>query len=213
MNRSRTMEANKSKKIIALCAFLSVVAFGTSFYFGKQQAQIDKEYHAKNEQLVQKKDELRNLPNTINKKLLKNNDSSSAQQLKQSNQVVEKGKMLFSQLYKINSDMSDNEWKNRRSYLKRFATESALLTTGLNYEEQGINRTYDTKIKVKKIKVNTGLTENNELDGIVQITYDQNTNLSDDTDRIVALYQFLYNFNTQKFTTLVPVGQLSSEQI
>ena len=207
------MEANKSKKVITLCAVLSLVAFGTSFYFGKQQSQIDKQYQIKSEELAQKKDELRNLPNTINKKLLKNNNSSSAKQLKQTNQVVEKGKLLFSELYKINSDMSDNEWKNRRTYLKRFATENALLTTGLNYEEQGINRTYDTKIEVKKIKVNTGLTQNNELDGIVQITYDQSTNLSDDTDRIVALYQFVYDFNTQKFTTLVPVGQLSSEQI
>lgn len=213
MNRSKTMEANKSKKVITLCAVLSLVAFGTSFYFGKQQSQIDKQYQIKSEELAQKKDELRNLPNTINKKLLKNNNSSSAKQLKQTNQVVEKGKLLFSELYKINSDMSDNEWKNRRTYLKRFATENALLTTGLNYEEQGINRTYDTKIEVKKIKVNTGLTQNNELDGIVQITYDQSTNLSDDTDRIVALYQFVYDFNTQKFTTLVPVGQLSSEQI
>lgn len=207
------MEANKSKKVITLCAVFSLVAFGTSFYFGKQQSQIDKQYQIKSEELAQKKDELRNLPNTINKKLLKNNNSSSAKQLKQTTQVVEKGKLLFSELYKINSDMSDNEWKNRRTFLKRFATENALLTTGLNYEEQGINRTYDTKIEVKKIKVNTGLTQNNELDGIVQITYDQSTNLSDDTDRIVALYQFVYDFNTQKFTTLVPVGQLSSEQI
>lgn len=207
------MDKRKSQSQIVAVLGVALAAFGLTSYFHAKQQSINDEYQKRSAVLVTKRAELDNLPEKVNKSLLKNNPTQSAQQMRETNEVVEKGKSLFTQLYKINSNMTDEQWQDRRELMNRYATKEALIATGLDYSSQGINRLTDSKIDLKKVKVDTGITADNELDGIIQVSYIQDSNLQDDKEKLVTMYQFIYDLKTHKFTTLVPLGEVSSEQI
>lgn len=207
------MDKKLSNKIITFSSLATVACTATMFVFNQKQQSINSEYEQQVQILNNKQNELTELPEKYTKQAAAKSSTPNATQIKQTDLVVDRAENLFTQLYKINSKMTQRQWDGRRELLKRYATEEALTATGLNYNSQGINRMYDQKLKVQHIKVNTGLTSNNKLDGIVQVTYTQDSNLQDGEERLVAMYQYIYDFTSKKFTTLTPLGQVSSEQI
>ena len=96
------MDKRKSQSQIVAALGVALAAFGLTFYFHTKQQSINDEYQKRSAVLVTKRSELDNLPEKVNKSLLKDNPTQSAKQMRDTNEVVEKGKALFTQIYKIN---------------------------------------------------------------------------------------------------------------
>lgn len=202
----------KYTKITVCTAIITVITAGWIMFNHNQQAQINAEVQSQQKVLEKKQDELKNIPQQVTNNLLKDNNSSNARQIKDSNEASDRTKTFFTELYHIDSEMSQSEWTDRIKNLHQYATDGVIKYTALDYESQGINRKDNLKIKVKDVNITTSISADNAVSGLAKVTYVQSSNIQDYPEKKTVCWQFVYNMTTKKIDAILSLGQLKSQK-
>lgn len=207
------MKKENSSKIIIGASIALLLSGGLVFYNYNQQEKINAEVQNRQEILDKKEKELSTLPKTVTKKLLKNNDTETAKRLELNAQASQRVKAFFTELYHVDSHMTQEQWDQRYDNLKQYAGTKVISYTGFDYKSQGINRSTDTQIQVKSVNVSTGGIDDAGLDGLVRIRYTIDSNIQDNPKERIDVYQWVVDPSSKQIVALLSLGQERSKEI